>query len=461
VNSDSPTHDRIHLLHNGFVVTGGPQPEVLTGCAIAWSGERILAVGPEPEMNDRFPDAIRLDARGGMVLPGLINLHLHLYSALARGLAPATTPRDFGQVLDGLWWRLDRALTPQTVRLSALLGAAECIRWGCTTIFDHHASPSCVRGSLETIATALEEAGLSAILCYEVSDRNGHHEALSGIDENLEFIDSYSDHSSIRGTLGLHASFTVADETLTEAARRRPPGSGCHIHVAEAPLDLQVSKHAYGASPMQRLAQWGFLDEKALLVHGVHLTRDERGVAADRGAVLVHCPESNSNNGVGQLDLERAAADGCTVALGTDGISAAMLGSLRAAVLVQRAGRGSPAFGFGEHRNLLNTNAAVARRFFDEPLLGNLEVGAPADLCVVDSPPPTPICANNLFGHLVYGASQARIRHTIGRGRILLENFRHTTIDPLEIAEAAREAAPGLWRRFESMGATDPGFFET
>ena len=441
----------VQILHNGVVCTGGAEPEVLNGSAVAWSGDRIVAVGPEAELNERFAGAARLDARGGMVLPGLIDLHHHLYSAFARGLAPATPPRDFGQVLDGLWWRLDRALSPETVRLSALLGAADCIRWGCTTLFDHHASPTCIRGSLSTIAEALEEAGLSAVLCYEISDRNGHHEALAGLDENLDFIAGHQDHPSLRGTLGLHASFTVSDETLDAIAERRPKGCGCHVHVAEDRLDLQVSEVAFGAAPIERLHRWGLLDERALLVHGIHLTAADRAVVADSSSVIVHCPESNANNGVGRLDVERVAAEGCTVALGTDGMSSAMLRSLRAAVLGQRAGRRDPAAGFAACPHLMSTNSLVARRFLNEPLLGEIEPGAPADLCVVDCPPPTPISADNLFGHLVYGASEAPVRHTIARGRVLLEDFHHTTLDPLAIAEEARRAAPGLWERFHAV----------
>ena len=444
----------VHLLVNGVVTSGGDTPTVLREGAVAWSGERILEVGPQAELEQRYPDAVHVDARGGLVLPGLVNLHHHLYSALARGLAPTSPPRDFGQVLDGLWWRLDRALTPDTVRLSALLGAVDCIRWGATTVFDHHASPSCVRGSLQSIAGVLEEAGLSAVLCYEISDRNGHHEALAGLDENLEFIDAHRRHPTVRGTLGLHASFTVADETLDAIAERRPPGCGCHIHVAEDRLDLQVSKLAFGASPMERLEGWGLLDERALLVHGIHLTAAERAVVAAHGAVIVHCPESNANNGVGRLDVERVTREGCEVALGTDGMSSAMLRSLRAAVLAQRAGRRDPAAGFAACPRLLRTNAAVARRFFDEPLLGCIEPGAPADLCVVDCPPPTPIGAENLFAHLVYGAAEAPVRHTIARGRVLLQDFRHTTLDPQTIAEEARRAAPGLWERFHAVEAT-------
>ena len=235
-----------HLLYNGTVITGGDQPVVETDAAVAWSGDRIVAVGNETELRERFPDATTMDACGGLVLPGFINLHHHFYSAFARGLTPSSTPRDFGQILETLWWRLDRALTPETVRLSALLGAADCIRWGCTTVFDHHASPSCLRGSLTIIARTLEEAGLSGVLCYEVSDRNGHEEAIAGLVENLRFIDSRNEDPRIRGTLGLHASFTITDETLDEAAARRPDGCGCHIHVAEDPLDFQVSEMSFG-----------------------------------------------------------------------------------------------------------------------------------------------------------------------------------------------------------------------
>jgi putative selenium metabolism protein SsnA len=447
----------VRLLHNGTVFTGGENPVVWTEGAVAWDGTRIIDVGSETDLLEKFPNAEFLDASGGLVMPGLINLHHHLYSALARGLAPVQTPTDFGQILEKLWWLLDRALTSDTVRLSALLGAADSIRWGCTTIFDHHASPSCIRGSLSHIADVMDEAGLSALLCYEITDRNGHDQAVAGLVENLRFIDSHRNHTRIRGTLGLHASFTVSDETLDEAAARRPEGVGCHIHLAEDPIDFQASEIAYGAPPLARLEERGFLDDKALLIHGVHLTSDGRSVVARNQSTLVHCPESNANNGVGRLDVERAVAGGCTVGLGTDGMSSAMLRALRAAFLVQRAGREDPTVGFEAHPGLLHTNALVARRFFDEPLLGELAPGAPADICVIDCPPPTPIGTDNIFGHLVYGASESPVRHTIARGRVLLEDFRHTTLDPVAIARVARTEAFGLWERFRELGKPDNG----
>jgi putative selenium metabolism protein SsnA len=446
----------VRLLCNGTVVTGGETPAVFADGAVAWRNENIVDVGPGDEVAARWPDADRLDARGGLILPGLVNLHHHFYSAFARGLATPRPPADFAEVLELLWWRLDRALTLETVRVSAQLAALDCIRWGCTTVFDHHASPRCLRGSLQEIAHVVDEAGLSAVLCYEVSDRNGREEATAGLVENLYLIDATRNHPRIRGTLGLHASFTLSEATLDEAASHRPDGIGCHIHLAEDPLDFQASELSYGAAPLDRLRERGLVDGRSLLVHGVHLTSAGLAVVAEHGATLVHCPESNANNGVGRLDVERAAAAGCTVGLGTDGMSSSMLRALRAAYLTQRDLRRDPRAGFTVHPGLLSTNTLVARRFLDRPLLGELAVDAPADLCVVDDRPPTPVTPDNVFAHLVYGAAESPVRHTIANGQVLFEDFEHRTLDPQEIAAAARDIAPEVWRRFEAIGGPGP-----
>ncbi|MCP4662393.1 MAG: amidohydrolase family protein [bacterium] len=445
------------ILGNGIVMTGGgPGPTLISDGAVAWRGERIVAVGPEADLRRELPGARTLDAHGGLILPGFVNLHHHFYSALARGLDPGVEMRTFSEVLDRLWWRLDRALDAETVRLSAELSAADCIRWGATTVFDHHASPSSLAGSLELIAGAIEAAGLSAVLCYEVTDRNGRDEAAAGIEENLDFLRAHRDHPRIRGIFGLHASFTLRDETLAEVARRRPPGAGCHIHVAEDPIDVEASLRAFGRGPVERLDDAGLVDERALLAHGVHLGADSLATIACRDAVLIHHPESNANNGVGRLDPVAAAGHGCLVGLGTDGMSSAMHRALRAAFLAHRGGTGDPGCGFTVLPDLLQNNVEVARRFFAEPLLGELAPQAPADVIVLDAPPPTPIGPENFFGHLVYGASEAPVRHTIARGRVLLEDFRHTTLDPAQLAARGRELAPGLWRRFHALSYGTP-----
>ncbi len=441
---------------NGLVLTGvvdgtAIAGDVIPGGAVAWTGERVVAVGVESDLRRQYPTARYLDAHKGLILPGLVNLHHHFYSALARGLDPRAEIGDFAAVLDRLWWRLDRALDPDTIRLSARLSLAACIREGCTTVFDHHASPNYIDGSLAIIADEVEQSGLSAVLCYEVTDRNGHTAALAGLEENLRFLAEHQRHARIRGLLGLHASFTLRDKTLERVARDRPAGVGVHIHLAEDPIDVRQSKAQFGAEPVDRLTRFGLLDEGALLAHGIHL--DPRGyqTVAASGAVIVHNPESNAHNGVGHLDVAAAASHGCRVGLGTDGMSSSVLRALRAAFLLQRHELRDPSGGFTAVPELLATNAWVARRLFDDPLLGTLAPGAPADLVVVDVPMPTPLDARNAFAHFVYGAGDAPVRHTVVRGRVLLENFAHTTLDPAEIAADARRLTPALWGRFHAL----------
>jgi len=458
VTAAAAPEDRVTLLTAGTVVTGFRDPEAVVDAAVAWRGDRILAVGDPDELAAAHPGARIVDAGGALVLPGLVNLHHHFYSSLARGLDPGRPLTDFGEILDGLWWRLDRALDPATVRLSAELALADCVRWGATTVFDHHASPSVIGGSLELIADAVSRVGLSAVLCYEVTDRNGHDGAVEGLDENLAFFSAHEGDPRIRGMLGFHASFTVDDATLAAASESRFDGMGCHIHVAEDPLDARMSKLVYDAAPIQRLDDHGLLDDRTLAVHCIHLGTDDRALLAERGAVIVHNPESNANNGVGRLDLLTAADDGCRIGLGTDGMSSAVLGALRAAFLGLRAGRRDPRVGFTVLPEMLAVNAETAGRFFDEPLLGRLVPGAPADLCVLDAAPPTPVTPGNIFAHLVYGGALSPVRHTVARGRFLLEDHRFTTVDPVAIADEARRRTPALWERFRALGDTRPAW---
>lgn len=444
------------LLGNGTVATATAAPRVLPGGAVVWREDRVVAVGPEEELRRDHPDAEYLDARGGMILPGFTNLHHHFYSALARGLDPRASMQSFPEVLDRLWWRLDRALDLTTVRLSAELSAADSIRWGTTTVFDHHASPSAIADSLPTIAEVLDRAGLSGVLCYEVTDRNGHDEAMAGLDENLRFLRRRRDGGRLRGTVGLHASFTLRDETLERVAELRRDGDGCHIHLAEDPVDVEATRETFGVGPVQRLEQFALLDETTLLAHGIHLGPHSYETIAHHGATVIHNPESNANNGVGHLDAVAAAGYGCRVGLGTDGMSSSVLRALRSAFLLHHEASRDPSSGFTVLPDLLHNNCVVARRFFEEPFLGELLPGAPADIVVVDAVPPTPVDERNLFAHLVFGAAEAGMRHTVARGRVLLKDYVHQTLDPAEIAARAREHAPALWERFHSLSYGTP-----
>lgn len=239
--------------------------------------------------------------------PGLVCAHHHLYSTLARGMpAPPRTPTDFRSILEQVWWRLDSALDAEMIRWSAMLGAVEAIESGCTAIIDHHESPGCIEGSLDLLADACAEVGVRVECSYGVTDRHGADGARAGLAENERFL-----RAGRRGRVGVHAAFTCTDATLEAAAGlARDLGVGVHIHVAEGIDDIDASR---------RLA--GLTADDWLLVHGVHLP-DDHGL---RGTI-VHNPRSNMNNAVGYA---RPARFTNPVALGTDGIGAAMLDEFR------------------------------------------------------------------------------------------------------------------------------------
>ncbi|MFN3929107.1 MAG: amidohydrolase family protein, partial [Thermoflexus sp.] len=214
------------LLVHGVVCTMGDPPQVIEDGAVAIEGERIVMVGSTTEVRARYPEADVLDARGQLILPGNICAHTHFYGAFARGMPlHDEPPSNFPQILRRLWWRLDRALDEKAIRLSALVCLIDAIRHGTTTLIDHHASPSCIDGSLDIIAEAVMEAGLRACLCYEVTDRNGPEGARAGIQENVRFIrrvQQWRASGDPRGaflaaSFGLHAAFTVGPKTMEQA----------------------------------------------------------------------------------------------------------------------------------------------------------------------------------------------------------------------------------------------------
>ena len=246
--------------------------------------------------------------------PGLVCAHHHLYSALARGMpAPPRTPSGFVEILEMVWWRLDRALDLESIRWSAMLGALEALERGCTAVIDHHESPEAIEGSLTVIADACAEVGVRVNCAYGITDRHGADGALRGLAENERFL---SDGG--RGMVGVHAAFTCTDGTLEAAAGLAADmGVGVHVHVAEGPGD---------ADAVDRLRDLAADDW--MLVHGVHLP-DDHGLAG----TMVHNPRSNMNNAVGYARPARFANP---VALGSDGIGADMLDEFRLAYVRQR-----------------------------------------------------------------------------------------------------------------------------
>jgi putative selenium metabolism protein SsnA len=428
-------------LTGGTIVTSLDPPSVTTGDVLVRAG-RIALAGTTGGMSD----AERVDCSGCLLIPGNVCAHHHLYSALARGMPyRLEPPEDFVQVLRRVWWRLDRALDQPANWLSAQVGSVDALLAGTTTIVDHHASPNAIDEQLEVIGSAIADTGARGVLCYEVTDRDGQERATAGLDENRRA--QKDGFPSVRAMVGAHASFTLSDETLRSCVELADEfGVGIHVHVAEDAADQADAQARYGKRVVERLADAGVLNDRALLAHCVDVDEREIAMIREAGAWVAHNPRSNMNNRVGRSPAERL---GARVALGTDGIDGDLFAESKAAYW--RGHEADPSISPSWALGRLGAAAAFAGRVFGEPLLGRIEMGAPADLVVLDYDPPTPVTAENLAGHWIYGLSARNVRHVLMNGEMVVRDRRLTRVDEADLRARSREFAERLWRRIDDV----------
>ena len=440
------------LIRGGHVALLDDDFTVLKDGAVAIVGNRIEAVGSAADIASRYDGAEVIDASGKLVMPGLVNAHTHLYSALARGLVADIAPSsNFTEILEHLWWRLDRALTLDDVRLSAAAGAVDLIRNGTTTIIDHHASQIHIDGSLSAVAEPLNESGLRFNLCFEVSDRNGEEAREAGLAENERFgrlAGPARGDGRFGSSVGLHASFTLDDATLERAAGMASDlGLGCHIHAAEDVADVEDSIRRSGKRVVERLESFGVLGPRSIAAHCIHVDARETAILAESGTIVVHNPQSNMNNAVGCADVPGMLGSGVLMGLGTDGFTASMFDEMKVANLIHRHQSGDPRIGHDVAARLcLQNNQTIASRLFDDHI-GRLEPGALADVIVLDYDPPTPLETRNFGGHLIFGLTGWMVETVIIGGRVVMRDRELTTVDSRDIEAQARERARDLWKR--------------
>jgi putative selenium metabolism protein SsnA len=448
--------DIVMLIINAFLAPFGEKNKLIENAALYIEGDRIAEIGDTTDLAQKYRDAETLDARGQLVMPGNICAHTHFYGAFARGLAvPGEPPRDFPEVLGRLWWPLDKALRDLDVRYSALVSLVDAIRHGTTTLIDHHASPNAIHGSLNQIADAVEEAGIRACLCYEVSDRDGAECAREGIRENVRFIGAVPQRKSplLAATFGLHASLTLSDETLAHCVASVPEGAGFHIHAAEGVADQEDSLHKSGKRVIERLRDADILGPRTILAHCVHVDPWEMEILRDTGTWVTHQPRSNMNNAVGVADVPAMLRGGVNVGLGNDGFSNDMFTEMKTTYLVHKLYRGDPRVmgGYDVMKLAYANNSRLCRVFWPSAPLGELSFGAYADLIFVDYYPFTQLTAGNLPWHILFGISGSLVTTTIVGGRVLMRDHQLLTLDEAGIAAQARELSAEVWRRYEAQ----------
>ncbi len=383
------------------------------------------------KLPEKKEDAEILDCKGKIVTKSFGCGHHHIYSTLARGMpAPRKIPTNFKEILEYIWWTLDKCLTIDMIEASALASAIYCAKNGVTFVIDHHASPFAVKGSLNVIAKAFDKVGISHLLCYELSDRDGEKSREEALKEHENYLQSR------RGHIGLHASFTVGDALLKRAiALAEKFDTGIHIHVAEDKVDQDDCIRDYGMSVVKRLHKFGVLNLPAtILSHCIHLNDEEKSLIRSSGTWVAENIESNQNNNVG-LPNYNSTTD--KVMLGTDGMHSDMLRSAKAAFL---AGQAIEGIGMDKaYERFRNIHHYIEECGFDGDKENNL--------VILDYNPPTEITNENFLGHFIYGIDSAHVESVVSHGKLIVKDRKVTTVDEEEILTYAREMGTKLWQK--------------
>ncbi|MCD6420730.1 MAG: amidohydrolase family protein [Synergistetes bacterium] len=386
---------------------------------------------------------------GKIIMPGFINMHSHLYSTLFRGFGISIMPITFKDILSEVWWQWDKKMDEKAVYYSALIGGIESLKAGITTIVDHHASYGYIKGSLRSLKEAVVDTlGMRADFCFEVSDRNGKEPAEKAIEENIEFAEETSGSSLLSAHIGLHASFTLGDETLIKVKKLTPEGIGFHIHLSEGIEDEIITRKVHGKSPTARLRDHGLLNQKSIVVHGIHLDEEEKNILKGQDVIFAHTPQSNMNNAVGTAYIRDLLQKGINVVLGTDGYSLNILNELRTLPLLQKhTKRDYNAIGLAELIKIWENGYSAASRLFGIKV-GKIKPGYAADIIVADYEPFTPINDKNFYGHLLYGMTdRLNVLDVYINGKKVLSDGNPIGVEYHKVRQEAQAVAKKMWER--------------
>ena len=398
----------------------------------------LVEEGPDGKLfldtdHERTEHITGIDCSGKFITRSFANGHHHSYSALARGMpAPKKNPINFSEILQFIWWNLDKALDPDMIRLSGLVTAIACAKNCVTFVIDHHSSPFAIEGSLEILAKSFEEVGVGHLLCYEISDRDGLDIVRKGLTETATYLEKR------QGLVGLHASFTVGNDTLKQAVDLAvAANSGIHIHVAEDKSDEEDCIRKYNIRVIERLESAGVLQfSKTILAHCLHLDDHERSLVERSPAWVVQNMESNLNNSVGFFTSKGL---GSLIMLGTDGMHSDMLRSAQSAFF---AGHNFDSIDYGEiYRRFRNIHHYININGFSGDAENNL--------VILDYDTPTPLTGSNFLGHFLFGFKARDVTHVISDGKLIVESGTLLTVNEKEILAEAQFQAVRLWKKMK------------
>jgi cytosine/adenosine deaminase-related metal-dependent hydrolase len=434
--TDAPVEEATILAGGTLVELHPPRMGVAD---ILVRGSKVAQVGGQ------MPEGVaRVDVSGCVVSPAFAIAHTHLYLSLTCGMPPPPSPpRTLTDKLQWVWWALDRALDDDLVHTSALVGAAMAAKAGVACIIDHHSSPRAIDGSLDQIASAIDEVGLRAVLCYETSDRDGKGRRDGGLCENRRFLERVrSRDTKHRGLVGAHAMMTLEDDTLDAVRELADKYSvGMHMHVAEDLTDHLDAERIRKTPLVKRLERIGIARKGSVIAQAVQLDAETAAQMTQAGAYFVTNPRSNMAHGVGLCALA-----GSNVALGTDGMDSDLIAEARAYYLRHSEAQDGLAAESGVR---VAAGQELAAQLFGDAAPPRIVAGARADLVVLEYSPMTPMTPSNVIEHLARGWKSAHVRDTMVGGRFVVQGRKLVDVDERELVLRARAAASRLWERMQ------------
>ena len=434
------------LIKNGLIVTGDKRGKIIPNGFIRINDGKIAEI---KEGEPSFTADTVIDTSGGVIIPGLITAHTHLYGILLRGASlNIKPPTDFAQVLQRVWWPVDEALTIEDAYASALSAGADMLRNGSTLFADTYSGPNSIEGSLNAIAKATKELGIRGIIAFEMTERNNPDEASRGFKEAVDFINSCGEGDLVSGMVSIHASFTVGDEIITRAAEQaKEMKVPITVHTSEGLVDLYHNLETSGERTVERLDRLGLLGSNTVLAHCVHVDLNEIELIAKRRSSVAHNPMSNMLNAVGVAPVPAMLERKITVCLGNDGWIFDPFENMRCALTVHRLASGNPS-AIGPDEIFKMATIEGARAYNLEKDLGSLEKRKQADVVILDSSTvPTPLTPDSVVGHLVNTFSGRDVRDVVVGGQVVVKDRILTKTSDARVAEVSKKSAEGLWSR--------------
>lgn len=381
------------------------------------------------------------DCNNQIVMPGLVNCHSHIYSTFARGWITEFDPKSFVELLEQMWWKLDRVLNEKDIYYSGLVSGIEFIKNGVTTVVDHHASGK-IKGSLNLLRRALcDYLGIRGVFCFESSDRFSLDEC---IEENLEF--SKNSSSMARGLFGMHACLTLSDESLKKIADESQ-GIPIHIHVGESDEDNIESIKKYNKTPIERLEEYGLLRENSILSHCIYLSENDMDILEKHKVYVALNPTSNFNNAVGLADVLKLEKRNIKYLLGNDGLGFNFTREMINLLFGMHLKYKSPtSYSLNHIKKVIENNYEYASKIL-KCKLGRIEAGYEADFLTLEYNAPTPMTEDNLFGHFFYGMlDDFKPKNVWCNGKIKLKDYK-ILCDEEKVYSEARKIAKEIWRK--------------